>query len=270
MTIVSGIATATGVSPLLNAPREADPVAKPAADRNAQSVASPNLSRIASATQTTRPVLGVSDPGTSDAPVNFKPSRDSRYVLFAKAVRALRLDPETTRLSKAQLTELMAAARDVFMLDDGVPREVRPPAVRTPLERAERISEERNQRTERAEETRRAEFVESERRAEKNAEARKDRLESASDRMAVASERTKVQTDDPSYSAISAEERGGTGRSDTAEHLRTTNPAAGQVDPQFQPILPDLPDAASRDGQFQPVDDVIQPDSTTNKVLEDA
>ncbi len=56
------------------------------------------------------------------------PSKDSRYVRFVAAVQALRLDREDTKLSRAQVERIMEAARDIFMIDDGVPREVRPPA----------------------------------------------------------------------------------------------------------------------------------------------
>lgn len=149
MTIVSGLATATGVSPLLNAPRELDPGARSLPVRDAQSVTQVNLSRIASATQTLRPVLGSAGADSPDTPVNFRPSRDSRYVLFIKAVQALRIDPDQGGLSRAQLADLMQAARDVFMLDDGVPRQVRPPTAPNPAERAAERSAERAELAER-------------------------------------------------------------------------------------------------------------------------
>lgn len=171
MSIVSGLATATGVSSLLNAPREGDSGIKPAADRNTQSVASVNLSRVAASTQTARPVLGLSYPDGPDAPLNFRPSRDSRYVMFVKAVQALRMDPESEGMTRAQMSDLMAAARDIFMLDDGIPKQVRPIDVPDAVEQAEtraadRARAEARDRAKRAEDARRAEHADAARDAD--------------------------------------------------------------------------------------------------------
>ena len=54
------------------------------------------------------------------------PSQDSRYVRFVEAVRGLRLEAATMPPPSPEDQRALAAAREIFQMDDGVPKEVRP------------------------------------------------------------------------------------------------------------------------------------------------
>lgn len=75
---------------------------------------------------------GVGNRPGSHASPQLQPSDDSRYVRFVEAVQALRIDPEQTKLPPAQVERMMESAREIFKLDDGIPRPVRPPAPEPP------------------------------------------------------------------------------------------------------------------------------------------
>ena len=130
MSIVSGLATATGISTLLNAPRER--TAAPTSNRGtsdqpgrpsegaAGRIRAPGIpaesrvDRIARA-ETAAPLRGGA------------PSGDPRMVRFVEAVQALRLDADTaSTLSPDRLSRLRDAARLVFKVARDIPREVRP------------------------------------------------------------------------------------------------------------------------------------------------
>lgn len=131
MSIVSGIATASGLSPLLNAPRDAN-VDLRAARGDAQQVTVSRLAedqqRPASVRKVARPVFSPSQSEGLQASVPRRSAEltDNRYVRFVDAVEALRLDYDAaSELTADRIADLKAAAEAVFKMGDSVPREVR-------------------------------------------------------------------------------------------------------------------------------------------------
>ena len=122
MSIVSGVATAPGIAPLLNAPREThqglrvDPSTAPTRSEALQSTG-----RL-----TARPVVGVADGQGKDRPPEFRHSTDSRYERFVQAVQVLRMDFTEDVLDEDRVRRLLDSAEDFFLVDDGIPREVQP------------------------------------------------------------------------------------------------------------------------------------------------
>lgn len=128
MSIVSGLATAPGVSALLNAPRETNAslrsLAADLAPKAAVKRADGDVKAV-KRTESVRPVAGSAKTQASTASY-IRPSNDARYTKFVDAVTALRIDLSEVKLTKQRIAELRQAAKEVFNMDDGVPREVRP------------------------------------------------------------------------------------------------------------------------------------------------
>ncbi|MEM1298991.1 MAG: hypothetical protein AAGH68_06885 [Pseudomonadota bacterium] len=183
MSIVSGLATAPGVSALLNAPRETNASLRALAVDTASKAAvkrADGAVKTVERTESARPVAASSKSQTSTPSYN-RPSNDARYTKFVDAVTALRIDLSEVKLTKQRIAELRQAAKEVFNMDDGVPREVRPD-IPNPGALA---AEARAEAAERAEATRQA--------AAKSAEA--DQLEAAIEKSAAIAET--VRTSDP-------------------------------------------------------------------------
>lgn len=130
MSVVSGIATASGVSSLLNAPggNKAD-VAKRTG--GAPETAATNALRIDhTITRIVERLTGVDNQPTSGDPnaaqANVIPG-SGRYSRFVEAVQALRLDEATAaELTPERVAQLKAAAAEVFNMRSDIPRELRP------------------------------------------------------------------------------------------------------------------------------------------------
>ena len=126
MSTVSGLATASGVSPYLNAPREATPQFRLSrADLAFTPVAAQaTASAPAGGAQSARPVAA---PDASEQSLlqSRRESGDARYTQFVDAVTALRVDISEANLTKQRVAELRAAAKAVFRMD-GVPEDRRP------------------------------------------------------------------------------------------------------------------------------------------------
>lgn len=161
MSVVSGLATASGISPLLNAPRDANTNLRNAAgDTTATAVArkvddTPNASRKRAI------VRAVEGPGRTEQGVRSeveRPSSDLRFSKFVKALQALRRDYAPQDLSSARVAEIKAAALEIFK-SDGLPAEVRPPAPNAEAAEAERreVAARAAERDERAREAARLE-----------------------------------------------------------------------------------------------------------------
>lgn len=137
MSIVTGIATASGISPLLNAPR--DTIADLRAARgDGQQATVARLAedhpRVSAKRKVVRPVLAPAKADTAQSVPARTPSNsgDNRYARFVQAVEALRLDYDAaSELTAARIAELKAAAEEVFKMGDSVPREVRASDSRT-------------------------------------------------------------------------------------------------------------------------------------------
>ena len=125
MSIVSGLATAPGIAPLLNAPRETqqDHRASPSSAR-ADGIEANGSAKEANGIP--RPVIAVESRPNASGVGGFAPSQDNRYVRFVEAVQALRLDPTLTPVDKRKVADLLNKATEYFLVNDGVPREVQP------------------------------------------------------------------------------------------------------------------------------------------------
>ena len=129
MNIVSGVATAPGISSLLNAPRNAslevtaqasDPARKEAIKKLEQD------SKVSGRQQAPRAAEGAGKTRGNRSSERVVPG-NSRYTKFVKAVMALRLDTEAANaLTPERVEELRSAAREVFSVTDDIPRDLRP------------------------------------------------------------------------------------------------------------------------------------------------
>ena len=129
MSIISGIATAPGISALLNAPRERN------VSLEATSTESRSRGNSEGETQTarvlgTRPgqaVTGVDRAAIAQASLSRETTNDPRLARFVDAVQALRLNADTASdLTPGRISELRAAAKEVFEYTGEIPRDVRP------------------------------------------------------------------------------------------------------------------------------------------------
>ncbi len=129
MSVLSGIATAPGLSALLNSPRDANTDLRRATGDVATQVkvrqAGENP-RVSGKRAIERAVAAFSKAEAAQRSAKERPAPDSRYAQFMKAVQALRLDYDLQTLTPDRVADLKAAAREIFMMDDGVPGEVRP------------------------------------------------------------------------------------------------------------------------------------------------
>lgn len=126
MSIVSGIATASGVSSLLNASRDTNTVLRFAAGDPVPQAAvrRPEEDRRAvSNPQAVRPVVAPNAAEGAQTPIR-RESSDPRYTKFVDAVEALRVDLSETSLTRERIAELREAAKIVFRMD-GVPEDKR-------------------------------------------------------------------------------------------------------------------------------------------------
>lgn len=130
MSILSGLATAPGVSALLNAPRDSNAqlrasVGEPATKADLKR---PDAGSRVQSAETVRPVLQAARGETSAAVSKVVDSRDSRFRQFMKALEALRFGPGDSRADKSRRAELAAEAPMAFGLFDGRPTPVEPVA----------------------------------------------------------------------------------------------------------------------------------------------
>ncbi|MEM7212861.1 MAG: hypothetical protein AAF479_13375 [Pseudomonadota bacterium] len=159
MSVVSGIATANGVSSLLNGRFDS------ASDQKRARDASPSppgkalridasISRIV---ERMRGGAEVTLPTQSPASGTAIAKGSGKYMRFVDAVQALRLNTaDAARMSPARVEELKEAAKEVFDIRSGVPREQRPAeafeeqrireAEREAIEQAERARAENAER----------------------------------------------------------------------------------------------------------------------------
>ncbi|MEM7059718.1 MAG: hypothetical protein AAF557_19200 [Pseudomonadota bacterium] len=126
MSIVSGISTAPGLAPLLNAPRETQQNTRLEGSAVATRVGGVRTEQVLDVPDPVRPVTGVEREANAGQFQDIRASTDSRYSRFVKAVQALRIDPADEILDDRRVAELIAAAEDFFLVDDGIPREVQP------------------------------------------------------------------------------------------------------------------------------------------------
>ncbi|MEO1491553.1 MAG: hypothetical protein AAFV19_05295 [Pseudomonadota bacterium] len=127
MSVVSGLSTSNGVSTLLNARREVTTISQaapgePARDeaaRRAEGVPRGRGDRLVR-----RPVL---EPAKGEETAETKEQRagdGSRHTKFLLAVQALRLDQNEISGTSPKLNAMLKAAQEIFMVDDGIPRQV--------------------------------------------------------------------------------------------------------------------------------------------------
>lgn len=128
MSIVTGIATASGISPLLNAPRETSPDQRPTPLPQAEQAngAGRDPGRSVTNAATARPVIGVARGSATGETDDTRASSDSRYMRFVKALEIVRTDPTVTVLDNQRMAELAEEEEDFFLIGDGIPREVEP------------------------------------------------------------------------------------------------------------------------------------------------
>lgn len=131
MPIITGIATAPGISALMTPARDTNADLRNAAGEQSQQAKltdAADAPKVSGSRMTERPLLGTSSaPQTGTTPDPSRPiATDSRLKQFVKAVQALRLNHDTaTALTPDRVAQLRAAAREVFKIED-VPRDVRP------------------------------------------------------------------------------------------------------------------------------------------------
>ena len=220
MSIVSGLATATGVSSLLNAPRDTNLTLRQqtgeAAPLAAVRRAEAKDAQVEGRAVTVRPVqsAGVAEQAATPS----KQSSDPRYSQFVDAVTALRIDFSEATLTRQRIAELRAAAKEVFKMDDGIPREVKPD-IPTPEARAAEARQERAEAAARRQEA-----------AEKTAEA--DRLEAAVKREEAQAKADARAVDDrrPAVPAEEARARPVPGSEAPAPDVPAAAPVAGAPD----------------------------------------
>ncbi|MFK7945608.1 MAG: hypothetical protein AB8B85_22240 [Paracoccaceae bacterium] len=174
MSIVSGLATAPGISSLLNARREASsPMQVAASDLAIADLSNDGGGgrRSSGGAQTSRPVLASDDAEAIQTPIR-RESADPRYTQFIDAVTALRVDLSEEALTRERVAELAAAAKAVFDMD-GVPTDRRP----SPGEAVARDNSARAENAERTAERRRTDVRRDEsRRAEIAAQREADEI----------------------------------------------------------------------------------------------
>ena len=160
MNIVSGIATASGVSSLLNAPRDSNATLRVVSGDPAPQAALRSAEGGAGAARRTETVRPVSEPARAEgAPASLRrESSDPRYTQFLDAVTALRVDLSEETLTRQRISELRSAAKEIFNLD-GVPADTAPDPTETGAEAARA---EAAQRAERADQLRQARAQEAE------------------------------------------------------------------------------------------------------------
>lgn len=128
MLIVSGLTTSNGISVLLNmgSAGRSDPgrgsreIAALASDQTKIE----NRKRIAS--EAPRLVSVEAKPEQTKLPAKQDGAADSRYAKFLLAVQALRLPNIDIATATPRQAQMVKAAREIFMIDDGVPKPVRP------------------------------------------------------------------------------------------------------------------------------------------------
>lgn len=126
MSIVSVTASANGIANRVTSAREA--ASSPElAEKGSRIYAAVRTSSALDSGPRERVVVEVQSAERSSLDRPFAPSDDSRYVKFIEAVQALRLDREGTDLTETQIARIMASGKEIFWLDDGIPRDVRPP-----------------------------------------------------------------------------------------------------------------------------------------------
>lgn len=157
MSIVSGLATATGVSSLLNARRGLEAPFRVLAGEFSVAGLSDSGSqgnrRSSAGAQTLRPVVAPDDTEAMQSQMR-RHSADPRYVQFVDAVTALRVDLSEVNLTEERVAELRAAAKAVFRLD-GLPEDRSPDPVEvTAQANRDRAEQARQARARDAEEVR--------------------------------------------------------------------------------------------------------------------
>lgn len=132
MSIVSGIATAPGVSSLLNAPRDVNADLRASAQEQQQVAEIKRADaarRVPENRGADRPLLRDLDAESGQRAPARSSNGDSRYERFVQAVQALRGDFETLRIPDSKIAIMKASADEVFMLGDGVPGDVPKPVI---------------------------------------------------------------------------------------------------------------------------------------------
>lgn len=127
MSIVSGLATAPGISALLNAPRDNNLLLRFATGDPAPQATVKRAEGdgdVAGRAQSVRPVVAQSKAESLQTPVR-RESNDPRYTKFLDAVEALRVDLSEANLTRERVSELRAAAKEVFQMEN-VPEDTRP------------------------------------------------------------------------------------------------------------------------------------------------
>ena len=130
MNIVSGIATAPGISALLNAPRERVTASRTSTgtnDQTGRAAEAPSRRERPSGVPAENRVERAAKTAAMPALRGVISSGDPRMVRFVEAVQALRLDADTaSTLPPDRLSRLRDAAKLVFKVARDIPREVRP------------------------------------------------------------------------------------------------------------------------------------------------
>ncbi len=134
MNIVSGLATANGISSLLNSSRDAltetRTLGEPAREQGARRAE--RTPKVAGGQQTQRPVDGGAGSGRSQETSARKPSNDTRHEQFVEAIEVLRRDEtqEPQDLTPERVEAFVDAADKEInesFVDDGLPTPVEPP-----------------------------------------------------------------------------------------------------------------------------------------------
>ena len=125
MSILSGLATAPGTAPLLNAPRDANPDLRVDAAPPGRAARATDEGRTATARDVPRPVVELMRARAAPA-LGRDPAAQNGYARFIDAVLALRLDSDLSPLPPGRMAAVREAGRSVFGLDDGTPGPVRP------------------------------------------------------------------------------------------------------------------------------------------------
>ncbi|MEM0987837.1 MAG: hypothetical protein AAGK00_03085 [Pseudomonadota bacterium] len=128
MSFFSGLATASGVSSQLNAPRDfTSQIRSATGERGVTATTEQTQSTPVTPAATARPV-GAANATEAPAPsAEFLDSGDSRYQQFVRALEVLRIDTGDPERDDARLAEMAAEAPDIFALFDGRPGPVEVP-----------------------------------------------------------------------------------------------------------------------------------------------
>ena len=141
MSIVSGLATAPGISSLLNARREINPSLRiVAGDFSVDGASNDGGSnrRPSGGAQSLRPITAPDEAEAAQTHIH-RASSDPRYLQFVDAVTALRVDLSEVSLSNERIAELRKAAKEVFRMD-GVPTDRQPDPVKATVKRPDPVS----------------------------------------------------------------------------------------------------------------------------------